>query len=364
MLNTPNEWHNEEDTDNNLDLEDDILSLEDIVDEPNAFSDNKNYNDEDVNSEDFDESDSSEDYNDDNQFNEDDNDDSEEYDDNENNHENNDGNLKKYLIIGSSILLVFLLLVGGIFGFTKINKKNSNKDTTAIETSVNEENDQNIEVSENENNTNQEETVEISDNQNGEGEEVSIDVEVEDNKTETTQENKENKLADSESELKIEVEDEPQSTFTDKPKDNTVTVSIGDVGRKNPFAPAGHVGTINPNAIAKSDNDGLDFEVIEPPEIGEERLDIAKLLNTKVTGILYDKVKPSAIINIEGIDQLVKQGDFLSGFEIISITKNKVVIKSDNNVYRASVGQPLNAEKITNLVEISNLETKFRGSLK
>ena len=103
---------------------------------------------------------------------------------------------------------------------------------------------------------------------------------------------------------------------------------------------------------------------IEPPELEPEDKTITKLLETKVTGIMYDARRPSAIVNIDGVDQLVRVGDILSGFEFISITRNKVVIRSDDNIYRASVGQPLNAEKITNPVEISNLESKFKGSMR
>lgn len=68
---------------------------------------------------------------------------------------------------------------------------------------------------------------------------------------------------------------------------------------------------------------------------------------------MYDARRPSAIVNIDGVDQLVRVGDILSGFEFISITRNKVVIRSDDNIYRASVGQPLNAEK-------SQILLKFR----
>ena len=81
-------------------------------------------------------------------------------------------------------------------------------------------------------------------------------------------------------------------------------------------------------------------------------------------GAYVGEVIRSAIVNIDGVDQLVRIGDILSGFEFISITRNKVVIRSDDNIYRASVGQPLNAEKITNPIEISNLETKFKGSVR
>ena len=350
MLNTPNEWHNEEE------IDEDYADEEYVEDE---------YSDEE-----------GEEYED-------------EYEDEEYEEDSEDGGdggdndgLKKKLIIASAILLIFLVLMGVIFGAKSILSKKSAGVTTVESTDIvatgDEEGGLNIEDSDG---LGADASAETSES----GEEVSIDVETDEAVAKGTEatttieeegglsvaagegESNANKLnTDTESGLQIEVDEGPAAkTFAGKPGDETVTIAIGDVGRKNPFVPIGKIGTIDVSMQAKTqDNDGVDFDAIEPPDLGPERADIAKLLQTKVTGILYDTIKPSAIINIDGADQLIRIGDVLSGFEIIAITRNKVVIRSDNNVYRASVGQPLNAERVVNPVEISNLETKFWGSTK
>ncbi len=318
MLNTPNEWHNEEDTEEYADEE---------------LSEDEEY-DEEYYDEDGDGGDGGDD----------------------------DGGLRKKLIIASAILFLFLVLVGSLLGAKMMKNKSSTvKQSEAPVAEAPIETTETVDVSE--------ETVpaESTDVSGGE-DEVSIEIEVEDQTAAVGGEEgglsipveTKTAVADEESGLQVEVQEVP--TVLPGKKDDTVTVSIGDIGRKNPFSPSGSVGTKGVNTQVKKDEDGLNFEVIEPPSLAVESEDIAKLLQTKVTGILYDDKKPSAIININGSDQLVKIGDILSGFEIISITHNKVVIRSDNNVYRASVGQPLNAEKIESPVEISNLETKFWGS--
>ncbi len=333
MLNTPNEWHNEED-------------IEEYTDDD--FSD-----------------DYSGDYGEDGDFGTLDDADFEDSEYEEDAEENESGggdsgsgedDSKKKIIIGAAIILILLLLVGGIVG---LSKKKVQKAGTAVETVVegeSSEGESEIEITEE---TGDEVDITIEDENavavegNENAEEVGIAIE----------ESETQNIADSGEAGGLEVEiDEASSTFADKPNDTeNVTVSIGDVGRKNPFARVGASGT-QVSSEHKTNNDGLDFEVIEPPELAPEDEMITRLLETKVSGIMYDARRPSAIINIDGVDQLVRIGDILGGFEFMSITKNKVVIRSDNNIYRASVGQPLNAEKITNPIEISNLETKFKGS--
>lgn len=328
MLNTPNEWHNEDE-------------IEEYADED--FSD-----------------DYGGDYGDDTDFGTLDDGEYEdgEYEDGagEGEESNDDGNddggdgLKKKLIIGAVVFVVLLILFGGVFLAVK---KMMNKPTeeTTIETVADAGN---AEAS-----ADGEVSIDIDDGTSGGGEEITIE---EDGAEALGADGvKPAESADS-SGLEIEA-DEESPTFANKPNDtDNVTVAIGDVGRKNPFAPIG--GKAKQAEFKATNNDGLDFEVIEPPELEPEDESVTRLLETKVTGIMYDARRPSAIVNIDGTDQLVRIGDILSGFEFVAITKNKVVIRSDNNVYRASVGQPLNAEKITNPIEISNLETKFKGSVR
>lgn len=363
MLNNPNEWHNEEETEQNTD---------DLPEEEYEQYDGENgeyTEDEYIEGEEGE-------YEDDGDF--------------EEAGEDNDG-LKKKIIIAVSILVVFLVSVGGILGFKSLSsKKNANQDIAVAETPVSQdvvtddsETGIDIEAVDGEGNDEDEISIDVevenSDNTATEGisaennataseEEVGLSVPVEsaDKKTET-------KVAEAQEEggLQVKVEDAPP--IASVPGNNqTVTISIGDVGRKTPFMPKTETKIEevedNPSVagmvmVADEEfGEQLNFDVIEPPELGRERADIAKLLQTRVTGILFDDKKPSAIINIDGMDQLVKIGDRLSGFEFIAITKNKVVIRDGNNIFRASVGQPLNAEKINNPIEISNLQTKFWGS--
>lgn len=333
MLNTPNEWHNEDDIEEYTDEDfSDDYGSDYGEDADFGTLDDGEYEDGEY-GEDVEEGE--EDGGDDNGGSGDD--------------------LKKKIIIAAVVVLIIILLFGGIF---LVVKKMTQKASTA---------------------TNVESVVgtdeEVAIGEEGADGEVSIDVDDGTSDSEVAiEESGEDALGvgaeapkpDVTTEgggLEIEV-DEGAPTFADKPNDvNNVTVSIGDVGRKNPFAPVGGTKSQQSSGF-KQAGDGLDFEIIEPPELEPEDEMITKLLETKVTGIMYDSKRPSAIVNIDGVDQLVRIGDILSGFEFISITRNKVVIRSDDNIYRASVGQPLNAEKITNPIEISNLETKFKGSVR
>ncbi|MCR5266521.1 MAG: hypothetical protein K6E29_08020 [Cyanobacteria bacterium RUI128] len=371
MLNSPNEWHNEEEyTEKFVDEEPDEEfdgSFDDEEYDDESYDDSE-YSSEDDNAylddEDDYEPDKSMRSDDDSDYEDEEEGEEDEDEEDESDDETSDDGNKKKIIIGAAVLLVLLLLGGGMFAVTKAGKKtNVNKETVAIE-QTNGETDITID-----------EDVPADDTKTAmaDDDEVSIDVETEDeagNAVKTAEvtvetdgeETKATVNTEDESGLKVEVEEAPQSTFAANPADGAVTVNIGDVGRKNPFAPTGGIEAANADSAVASKEPGLDFEVIEPPQLSAEDPEISKLLNTKVAGILYDQIRPSAIININGIDQLVRIGDTISGFEIVLITKNKVIIQSGNNVYRASVGQPLNAEKIVNTVEISNLKSKFWGS--
>ncbi len=333
MLNTPNEWHNEDD-------------IEEYTDED--FSDD--YGSDYGEDADFGTLDDGE-Y-EDGEYGEDV---EEGEEDGGDDNGGSDDDLKKKIIIGAVVVLIIILLFGGIF---LVVKKMTQKASTATNVESVVGTDEEVAIGE-------------------EGADVEVSIDVDDGTSDSEvaiEESGEDALGvgaeapkpDVTTEgggLEIEV-DEGAPTFADKPNDvNNVTVSIGDVGRKNPFAPVGGTKSQQSSGF-KQAGDGLDFEIIEPPELEPEDEMITKLLETKVTGIMYDSKRPSAIVNIDGVDQLVRIGDILSGFEFISITRNKVVIRSDDNIYRASVGQPLNAEKITNPIEISNLETKFKGSVR
>lgn len=102
------------------------------------------------------------------------------------------------------------------------------------------------------------------------------------------------------------------------------------------------------------------FELLEPPEYANESSEAARVMDTSVSGILYDVYSPSAILNIEGVDQLVKKGDIINNYHVVDIDRNSVVVKLGSNVYRAGIGEILTTGDI-NHNTISNLDRKFGG---
>jgi hypothetical protein len=79
-----------------------------------------------------------------------------------------------------------------------------------------------------------------------------------------------------------------------------------------------------------------------------------------VSGILYDKFSPSAILNIEGNDYLVKKGDVVNNYKVVSILQDSVTVKLGANVYKAGIGEIL-TEGSLHHNDVSNLSNKFGG---
>ena len=73
---------------------------------------------------------------------------------------------------------------------------------------------------------------------------------------------------------------------------------------------------------------------------------------------MFDKFNPSAILNISGTDYLVRTGDVINGYKVLSIGKDTVTVQYGANVYKASVGELFTGEGV-NYNTVSNLENKF-----
>lgn len=351
MLNTPNEWHNEEYTEDEK--------------APENFANG-----------DYDGEYSDDEYSDDEYGEED------EYvdDDDDNGNDGSGSNSKNKIIIIAVIAAIALLVViGGIIGFTSMKNKNSADQQPQVESFDEQGMDVGSEENGDEISIDVEPGEEMDDENREENHEENPDEHPEEHQDEGEgngpdfQENEQQANNDNGNEGNeggLDVPPEQRSPLADivgqSGNNGDVSIAIGDTGRTNPFKPNIEQQKLAAPAIAAANTvrEKYSFDVIEPPELGIEDLDLARLMQTKVTGILYDNIKPSAIVNIDGSDQLVSIGDNVGGFEIASITKNKVVIRDGKNIFRASVGQPLNAEKVVNPVEISNLETKFAGSTK
>lgn len=129
-------------------------------------------------------------------------------------------------------------------------------------------------------------------------------------------------------------------------------ISVADSGRSNPFLPA--VENLLPSSLPQ-------LSLLAPPETAAGSSDASKVMSTTISGILYDKYSPSAIINIEGTDYLVKKGDVINNYRILSVGKTQVLVQLGKNVYKAGVGELLTLSDI-NFNTIANLNKKFGGN--
>lgn len=136
-------------------------------------------------------------------------------------------------------------------------------------------------------------------------------------------------------------------------KKSVITIPVGTV-KANPFLPYRDIGG------AEKALDVPTFSLVEPPEVVNENSDAARVMDTIVSGILYDKFSPSAILNIEGNDYLVKKGDVVNNYNIVNIAQDSVTVKLGANVYKAGIGEILTEGSLTHN-DVSNLSNKFGG---
>ena len=136
-------------------------------------------------------------------------------------------------------------------------------------------------------------------------------------------------------------------------KKTTLTIPSGTV-KANPFLPYRDIG----DSTGASDVPG--FSIVEPPKVSGASSDAVRVMDTIVSGILYDKFNPSAILNIEGSDYLVKKGDVVNNYKVLAIAQDSVTVQLGSNVYKAGIGEIL-TEGSLNHNDVSNLENKFGG---
>lgn len=135
-------------------------------------------------------------------------------------------------------------------------------------------------------------------------------------------------------------------------KRGTIRIPKGVV-KANPFVPYRDISGV-------SNSDVAGFELIEPPESLNRTSEAARVMDTVVSGILFDKYSPSAILNIEGNDYLVKKGDVINSYKVLSIAQDSVTVQLGNNTYRAGIGELIVGEALNENV-VPNLNNKFGG---
>lgn len=170
-----------------------------------------------------------------------------------------------------------------------------------------------------------------------------------------------------------------------------VTYEIAYVGRGNPFMPyneeleftnARNSAIAEANAknaeiiklkklkdVAVREKDDISpysFNLPVPPTSPGVGSTAAKITKTKVVGIMYNEKSPSAIINVDNKDYLVRPGDKIIGQEYIvtKITQTWVSAAMGANVYSAAIGEPFSKDSIgvdENQTDIYDLKNRFGG---
>lgn len=136
-------------------------------------------------------------------------------------------------------------------------------------------------------------------------------------------------------------------------KTSVISIPSGVV-KANPFLPYKEIN------MGKSSTDIPQSNLVAPPTTLGEDPDAIRVMDTIVSGILYDTFSPSAILNIEGNDYLVKKGDVVNNYSVLAITRDSVTVKLGANVYKAGIGQIL-TEGNLNHNDVANLKNKFGG---
>lgn len=133
-----------------------------------------------------------------------------------------------------------------------------------------------------------------------------------------------------------------------------VMVNVSSAGRSDPFA---NPSTLHSGSKARP----IPKYLTPPPSLLTSSSEVGRVMTTTVSGILYDKYSPSAILNIEGADYLVKKGDIINSYKVLYIGKTQVIVQLGRNIYKAGVGQLLSLTDL-NFNTIANLNRKFGGN--
>ena len=177
----------------------------------------------------------------------------------------------------------------------------------------------------------------------------------------------------------------------DAPKtDALANYNVVSVGRGDPFMPFGEVkafdearssGIAEANAynakIAKinsmkniairlpDDTNPYSYNLPVPPtSLAGAQTAAAKISRTKVVGIMYNKANPSAIINIDDKDYLVRQGDKIldEKYKVLQINQSWITVALGSNTYSAGIGELFSKDDLNKTKnDLYNLENRFGG---
>ncbi|MBD5401357.1 hypothetical protein HDR58_00955 [bacterium] len=185
-----------------------------------------------------------------------------------------------------------------------------------------------------------------------------------------------------ESKVDLDVEENQASSM--------VSLDVSSVGRSDPFMPSDEIQAFEDaknSALAEAlahnaqinelnklkdvvvreadDISPYSFNLPVPPtSLASSSSAAAKITRTKVVGIMYNQANPSAILNVDDKDYLVRQGDKIIGqeYKVVQINPNWIVVSLGSNVYSASIGELFSREEFSrNQNDLYNLKNRFGG---
>ena len=168
-----------------------------------------------------------------------------------------------------------------------------------------------------------------------------------------------------------------------------VSYDVDTIGRANPFMPYNEMiefERVRNAAIAEAnarnakilklknlqdyrvreqdDISPYSFNLPVPPTSLDTNTVAAKITRTKVVGIMFNTKSPSAIINVDNKDYLVRPGDKIIGqeYKVVKITPTWVTAAMGSNIYSAAIGELFTKDVMdTNQTDIYNLKERFGG---
>ena len=169
-----------------------------------------------------------------------------------------------------------------------------------------------------------------------------------------------------------------------------VSYDVLSIGRSDPFMPYGEISAYEQarnSAIAEAnahnakiakirslqnvaireadDISPYSFNLPVPPtSLASADSAAAKITRTKVVGIMYNQTSPSAIINVDNKDYLVRPGDKIIGqeYKVLKINPSWITVSLGSNVYSAAIGELFSRDELNkNQNDMYNLKNRFGG---
>lgn len=191
----------------------------------------------------------------------------------------------------------------------------------------------------------------------------------------------EDKKAETES-VEVDVEENQAASM--------VAYDVTSVGRSDPFLPSDEIRAFDEarrSAYAEAERHNSKIAEIEklrnvvirepddispysfnlptpPTALADANSAAAKITRTKVVGIMYNKTSPSAIINVDEKDYLVRQGDQIIGqeYKVLQINPSWITVGLGANIYSASIGELFSRDEFDSTQnDVYNLRNRFGG---